>query len=92
MQAIVAGKGGLLYVACLEEILVVDTADGWVGPIERRRDTCTGLGDGLAYGDGKLYITQNSGLLGMRVLECRLDSTGRKVVGTRRHSDRKSVV
>ena len=69
--------GRLLYVACLEEILVVDVADGSVSPLNSGADVCTGLGDGLALGENNLFIVQNNGLLGNRVLQCRLDASGR---------------
>lgn len=43
--------GSLLYVACLEEILVIGTADATVSPLGREADICTGLGDGIALND-----------------------------------------
>ena len=76
-NGIAAGPAGrLLYVACLEEILVVGVADGIVSSLNRGPDICTGLGDGLALGEGSLFIVQNNGLLGNRVLQCRLGSSG----------------
>ncbi len=71
--------GLLLYVACLEEILVIDVADGSSSPLNRGPDICTGLGDGLALSEGNLFIVQNNDLLGNRVLQCRLDTSGRSL-------------
>lgn len=80
-NGIAAGPSGdLLYVACLEEIVVVDLADGGVSSLERGPDICTGLGDGIALGEAGLFIVQNNGLLGNRILQCRLDASGRKLV------------
>jgi sugar lactone lactonase YvrE len=69
-----------LYVACLEEIVVVDLDNGEVSSLEHGPDICTGLGDGIAAGAAGLFIVQNNGLLGNRILQCRLDPTGQKLV------------
>jgi sugar lactone lactonase YvrE len=80
-NGIAAHPGGeLLYVACLEEILVVNLADAAGSSLQRGPDICTGLGDGIAVGEAGLFIVQNNGLLGNRVLQCLLDASGRKLV------------
>ena len=76
-NGIAAGLDGrLVYVACLEEILVIDAASGKASALKSGADVCTGLGDGIALNEDGLFIVQNSGLLGMRVLHCRLDESG----------------
>ena len=76
-NGIAAGLDGrLVYVACLEEILVIDVASGAASTLKSGADVCTGLGDGLALDKDGLFIVQNSGLLGQRVLQCRLDGSG----------------
>ena len=79
----VSADGGLVYVACLEEIVIIEADSGDATRLISGPDVCTGLGDGIALGPEGLFIVQNNGLLGNRVLHCRLDDAGRRVTSAR---------
>lgn len=78
----VSDDGRLLYVACLEGVLVAELPGGTITPLEHDDRVYTGLGDGMAVLGANLFLVQNNQLLGNRTLHCRLDATGRKVLST----------
>ncbi len=73
----VSDDGSKLYVAGLEDIIVIDLDEGKQARLlEHGTDLCCGLGDGMALGDRDLFLVQNNGLLGQRILHLLLTADG----------------
>ncbi len=70
----------LLYVAALEGVVVIDLGDLSAALLECPPDVYAGLGDGMAFDGDRLFIVQNNELLNQRILQVRLDGTGRRAV------------
>lgn len=76
----VSSDGRRLYVAGLEDVLVIDLPGGGHPRLLRHGDDlCCGLGDGMAVRGNHMFIVQNNGLLGERILHLRLSPDGESV-------------
>ncbi len=77
VNGLAVGEGGRqLYVVGLEGVVVIDLPGGEPRFLDQPADCCTGLGDGMALRGRHLFIVQNNGLLGMRILHLRLTADG----------------
>ncbi len=72
----VGQEGRQLYTVGLEGVAVIDLPEGKERLLAHPNNLCTGLGDGMAVRGQHMFIVQNSGLLGMRILHLKLTTDG----------------
>jgi len=72
----VGQDGRQLYTVGLEGVAVIDLPEGQERLLAHPDTLCVGLGDGMAVRGQHMFIVQNSGLLGMRILHLKLTPDG----------------